>query len=235
MASQPALLGKIGLMKRTLSTPINPPQNNSLHGLYIITDATLLPVESFLTKVEHAIRGGARIVQYRDKSKDRQMRQAQAHGLMNLCSQYKIPLIINDDVELAASVDANGVHLGKNDISIEWARSLLGDTAIIGVSCYASISLAVSAETQGADYVAFGSFFTSPTKPNAVRADIELLEQATTQLHLPICAIGGITAKNVSALIKAGAHMVAVISEVFASPNPENSARSLASVFSKQS
>jgi thiamine-phosphate pyrophosphorylase len=233
MATQPTLLGKTGLMKRTSPTPSNLPKRNSLQGLYIITDATLPPEESLLTKVEQAILGGARIVQYRDKSADGQKRLAQAYNLMNLCSQYNIPLIINDDAALAVSVGANGVHLGKNDIPIEQARSLLGDTAIIGVSCYTSINLAVSAETQGADYVAFGSFFPSPTKPNAVRADIELLKQATNQLRLPICAIGGITAKNASALITAGTHMVAVISEVFASPNPEKCARSLARLFSE--
>jgi thiamine-phosphate pyrophosphorylase len=184
-----------------------------------------------LNKVEQAVLGGARIVQYRDKSEDGQMRLAQAHDLRNLCTQYNIPFIVNDDVELTASVGANGVHLGKNDISIEKARNMLGDTAIIGVSCYTSINLAVAAERQGADYVAFGSFFPSPTKPNAVRANIELLKQATRQLQLPICAIGGITAGNAGVLIKAGAHMVAVISEVFDSPNPENSAHDLASLF----
>jgi thiamine-phosphate pyrophosphorylase len=136
----------------------------TLYGLYVITDTTLLPSHSLYYKVEQAISGGAKLVQFRDKSLNREKRGLQVRELSRLCNHYAIPLIINDDIELAVASAADGVHLGKDDIPLEQARKRLGEEAIIGVSCYNDVQLAVQAEKLGADYVAFGSFFPSLTK-----------------------------------------------------------------------
>lgn len=210
----------------------NPRKVQQLYGLYAITDSTLTPAKSLLSKVEQAILGGARLVQYRNKSDARQSRLAQTRDLVRLCTEHDVPLIINDDVAMADSSGANGVHLGKDDSALNRARSLLGKEAIIGISCYNDVDQAIRAESDGADYVAFGSFFPSPTKPQAIRTDPALLRRAAEQLGIPICAIGGITADNAGTLIQAGANMVAVISDVFANPHPERRARSIARLFS---
>jgi thiamine-phosphate pyrophosphorylase len=189
---------------------------NSLHGLYAITDCNLTPGETMLPAVSAAIHGGARLVQYRNKSSDRTTRTYQARGLLQLCHDHEVPLIINDDASLAADIGADGLHLGREDMPLDEARSLLGPRAIIGVSCYDSLELAVRAAHIGADYVAFGSFFDSPSKPHATRAHPRLLESARHSLTVPICAIGGITPDNGAVLIEAGAHMLAVISGIFA-------------------
>ncbi len=165
--------------------------------------------------VAQALQGGARIIQYRDKSEDQQQRLQQALALRTLCDQHQAVLIINDDVALAKQVSADGVHLGIDDISVSEARAQLGPDAIIGVSCYNRFELAEQAAAENADYLAFGAFYSSPTKPAAVRAEIELLRRAQ-QFKLPLCAIGGITHENAAALIEAGADMLAVISGVFA-------------------
>lgn len=205
-----------------------------LNGLYVVTDSTLLPSDSFYRKVEQAIRGGARLVQYRDKSLDKENRRLQVRDLCPLCSHYGIPLIINDDIDLAIESDADGVHIGRNDVPLSQARKRLGREAIIGISCYNDLQLAVQAENLGADYVAFGSFFPSPTKPHAVRASPELLNDAKNRLSIPICAIGGITVQNAGSLIEAGADMLAVISEVFANNHSTDKARELQSLFAFQ-
>jgi thiamine-phosphate pyrophosphorylase len=146
-----------------------------------------------------------------------------------LCDQHRALLIINDDVALAKQVSADGVHLGIDDIDISEARTLLGADAIIGVSCYNHFELAEQAAAQNADYLAFGAFYSSPTKPAAVRAEVELLQRAQT-LNLPICAIGGITPENATALIEAGADMLAVISGVFAATDIRAEARRFATL-----
>ncbi len=152
-----------------------------------------------------------------------QKRLQQAHSLRRLCEKYQTLCIINDDIELAKTVQAHGVHLGKNDASLIAAREILGNDAIIGVSCYNDLSLAVSAEKNGvADYVAFGAIFPSPTKPNAPVAGLEIISLAKQKLTLPICTIGGITRKNIQQVIQSGADMTAVISEVFSSNNTES-------------
>jgi thiamine-phosphate pyrophosphorylase len=203
----------------------------SLRGLYVITDAELIPAQRLVIAVEQAILGGARLVQYRDKSKDDRKRLEQARALTGLCSNYHIPLLINDDVELAACVGAAGVHLGKDDPDLASARKRLGEQAIIGASCYNRLELAIATARQGASYVAFGSFFPSPTKPNAVRADIELLREARRTLTLPIVAIGGITPQNGKALVAAGADCLAVISGVFDQADIRSAARAYTNLF----
>ena len=187
-----------------------------LKGLYVITDGSV--GELLLRKVEQALQGGAAIVQYRDKTTDSARRLQEATALRALCRQYQVLFIVNDDVELAHAVQADGVHIGKDDAAFTTARAVLGDGAIIGVSCYNRLELALNAVQNGADYIAFGSFFPSPTKPNAPRAHLELLQQARQMLpHTPICVIGGITLGNAPCLLQQGAAMLAVISDVFAS------------------
>ncbi|OQX15182.1 MAG: thiamine-phosphate diphosphorylase [Thiothrix lacustris] len=187
-----------------------------MQGLYVITDGSTGDV--LLSKVAQALQGGAAIVQYRDKTTDSVRREQEATALRSLCQQHHARFIINDDVALAKAVQADGVHVGRDDFAVNAAREALGNTAIIGVSCYNQLELALSAAKQGADYIAFGSFFPSPTKPNAPRATLELLRQARQQLTLPICAIGGITLDNAPALLANGADMLAVITDVFNSP-----------------
>ncbi|MEZ5454084.1 MAG: thiamine phosphate synthase [Thiothrix sp.] len=188
-----------------------------MHGLYVITDGSI--GNELLDKVEQALHGGATIVQYRDKSIDAARREQEAHALQALCRQHNTLFIINDDVELAKAVQADGVHVGKDDAALATARDYLGKSAIIGVSCYNRLELALQAAQQGADYIAFGSFFPSPTKPHAPRATLELLREARSQLAIPICAIGGITLENAPDLLANGADMLAVITDIFKNPD----------------
>ena len=201
------------------------------HGLYAITDPLLLPDERLTAAVEQAILGGARLVQYRDKSGDPALRWRQAEQLNALCRSHGIPLIINDDVELAARVGAAGAHIGRDDPAFATARARLGEAALIGVSCYDRLSLALDAERAGADYVAFGAFFPSPTKPTEIRAPVGLLREARISVKVPIVAIGGITLENAPALLEAGADALAVVSAVFAQPDIKAAARRFAALF----
>ena len=184
-----------------------------LRGLYALTpgldDTALL-----LVKVAAALEGGATAIQYRNKDATATLRQTQALALSRLHAARGALFIVNDDPVLAASVGADGVHLGEDDASIISARELLGPDRIIGVSCYDDFERAHAAVEAGADYVAFGSFFPSSTKPAARRADLGLLQRARS-LGVPVVAIGGIDADNARMLIDAGADAVAVINAVF--------------------
>lgn len=202
-----------------------------LRGLYAITDSRLLAPERLIEGVEQAIRGGATLIQYRDKSQDTARRVREARALAELCASYNTRLLINDDVMLARAVGAHGVHLGRTDGGLAEARALLGAEAIIGSSCYASLELALSAQSAGADYVAFGAFFPSHTKPHAVRATPELLQRARARLSIPIAAIGGITPVNGAALIEAGAELLAVVQGVFGAADVYAAARSYTRLF----
>lgn len=206
-----------------------------LRGLYVVTDRFLIPPGALLERVSAAIEGGARLVQYRDKGRDDSRRQQEAQALQALCSKHGVPLIINDDVALAARIGAAGVHIGREDPDVDTARRRLGAHAVIGVSCYDSISLAVAAETAGADYAAFGSVFPSPTKPDAKSASLQLLGKAHERLAIPVCAIGGITADNAARVIAAGADMVAVVSGVFGKEDVRAASRSIARLFESAS
>ena len=207
---------------------------HTLRGLYAITDARLLAEKDFISPVSQALAGGARIIQYRDKSQQHAKRRQQAQALRALCTSHNALLIINDDVELAAMIKADGVHLGLDDADIAQARARLGGGAIIGVSCYNRYELAERAAEQNADYIAFGAFYPSPTKPAAVRAEPELIVRAKQQLAIPVCAIGGITLDNGAALVNAGADMLAVISGVFAADDITAKARSFAGLWADQ-
>ncbi len=188
---------------------------NKLKGLYAITDASLKGPHGLARQVELAILGGAKVIQYRDKGTDARARLNEASELLQICRRHRVPLLINDDVTLATAIDADGVHIGREDEAFGNARRQLGSNRIIGVSCYNDINRATQAAAQGADYVAFGRFFTSDTKPEAMPADIGQLQRAKAELSIPVVAIGGITPENGRALVEAGADMLAVIRALF--------------------
>jgi thiamine-phosphate pyrophosphorylase len=174
------------------------------------------------------------MIQYRNKGPAASADIDEVVSLAVLCRQQGIPLIINDDVELAAVVGAAGVHLGRDDASLLSARARLGTAAIIGVSCYNDLQRARQAAQAGADYVAFGRFFPSHSKPEAVPADPGLLAQAATELAIPVAAIGGITPANGKALLAAGASLLAAIHGVFGQPDIETAAQRYAALFREQ-
>ena len=196
-------------------------------GLYAITDG---PRPDLLSAVEAVLRGGAVLLQYRDKTLDAERRLREARALRALCGRYGASLMVNDDVELAFAVGADGVHLGEDDVGIAQARERLGTDAIIGVSCYDSLERARQLAAVGADYLAFGAFFASPTKPHARRATLDQLREAKP-LGLPLVAIGGITPDNAQPLIDAGADFLAVISGVFGGPDPFGNAERYKKLF----
>jgi thiamine-phosphate pyrophosphorylase len=205
-----------------------------LRGLYVITDRRLCPSEMMSDQVSQALAGGARIVQYRDKSQDHERRIREATTLRALCDEYQALLIINDDVALARRVMAHGVHLGEDDASLSSAREILGPDSVIGISCYNSLERARIAAQAGADYLAFGRFFPSTTKPLAVNADPGLLTRAKHELNRPLVAIGGITPENGAPLIEAGAEMLAVVHGVFGQPDISEACRRMTALFSPQ-
>ena len=199
-------------------------RNCLIRGLYAITpDETDTP--ELLRKVRLVLMGGARVLQYRNKIAGDAMRLEQAGALRELTHEFSVPLVINDDVRLAQQTDADGVHLGGQDGSVAAAREMLGSTRLIGVSCYNQAESARRAVRQGADYVAFGSFFPSTVKPDAVSATPDLLLRARREIAVPLVAIGGITVHNAGQLIEAGADALAVISAVFGATDIENAAR----------
>lgn len=189
-----------------------------LRGLYAITpenpDGARL-----LADVEGALAGGCRLVQYRDKTSAAPERVARAQALRRLTLGHGARLVINDDIALALLVKADGVHLGRDDGNLVAARALLGPERILGTSCYADFSTAQRAAATGADYVAFGAVYPSPTKPNAVPATVDLFFRAKSALTVPSCAIGGITLDNAPTLIAAGADLLAVITDLFDAPD----------------
>jgi thiamine-phosphate pyrophosphorylase len=197
-------------------------------GLYAITQTEHKSAQRIIAEVEKVILGGAVVVQYRDKNPKNAV--LLADGLVKVCHRHQIPLIINDDIALAAQVGADGVHLGQEDGTIAQARQRLGNNAIIGVSCYNSIEKAIIAERQGANYVAFGRFFPSSSKPLAAPAELNTLFDARQVLKIPIVAIGGILPENGSQLLNAGADLLAVIGGLF-TIDPEQSARSYQTLF----
>lgn len=202
----------------------------AIHGLYAITpDETDTP--RLLTICEAALAGGAGVLQYRNKRVSGEQAHAQASALLALCRRFQVPLIINDDVQLAAGLDADGVHLGIDDGDIAAARAALGQRKIIGASCYNNLGLARQAAGLGADYVAFGACFPSSTKPNAPRADLALFAKAR-ELGLPVVAIGGINLENAASIISAGADAVAVIGALWNAPDIKTQASQFNQLFS---
>jgi len=204
---------------------------NNLNGLYAITDQQLITEEDFSKSIEAALQGGTRVIQYRDKSDNQNKRHQQASLLRALCDQYHAICIINDDIELARAVNAHGVHLGKDDFSLRHARQVLGENAIIGVSCYNDLNRAIEAENYNADYVAFGAIFSSSTKPDAKVAGLDIIAQAKQQLSIPVCTIGGITQENIQQVVQQGADMAAVISGIFSTDDIKQATATLSQFF----
>ena len=207
-------------------TPAFPP------GLYALTpdepDTAVL-----VAKVRAAIAGGVAAVQYRNKPADPVLRGAQADALAALCRAAGVPLVVNDDIELALAVDAAGVHLGCDDGDLAGARRRLGPGRLLGVSCYDRLELAERGVAAGADYVAFGSMFASPTKPAAVRAPLALLG-AARRLGVPVVAIGGITLANAPEAVAAGADALAVITALFDAGDIAARARAFSDLFARK-
>lgn len=205
-----------------------------LRGLYAIADTLYLGDAMLAAAVEQALRGGACAIQYRDKSHSAAERARAAQALRALCAEYAAIFIVNDDIALARAVNADGVHLGREDAAIDAARRALGKGSLIGVSCYNELERAEQAVRSGADYLAFGSFFPSRTKPDAVRADPALLRAARSRFDLPLVAIGGITPDNGAVLVDAGADALAAISGVFEQPDVEQAAQRYARLFEQR-
>lgn len=203
-----------------------------LYGLYGLTDTDLMPSDTaMLEQVEAALRGGMRLLQYRDKSTDGARRLRQALALLELCHSYDCPLLINDDVKLARASGANGVHLGQGDGSVAAAREYLGRKALIGQTCHNSLALAQRAVALGADHVAFGAFFPSATKPNAQPAPLSLLAEARSELNVPVVAIGGISVDNAHQVLETGADLVAVVHALFTADDIQQQAQRFARLF----
>jgi thiamine-phosphate pyrophosphorylase len=205
---------------------------HAIRGLYAITpdlaDSALL-----FGKVEAALAGGARLLQYRNKVADAALRLEQARGLARLCRGYRVPLIINDHIDVALEVDAEGLHIGGEDGSVEDARRRLGPDRILGVSCYRRIETALEAARLGATYVAFGGFFPSSVKGGSGGAPAAILGEAKRNPGLPVVAIGGITVDNAPRLIAAGADSVSVITALFSAPDVKAAAQQFSALFSR--
>lgn len=203
-----------------------------MRGLYAITPTQLcLEPARLLTATEAALRGGARWIQYRDKTDDTARRLASARALRALCERHRAKLIVNDDVDLALQADAHGVHLGPDDLPLHEARAKLGPARLIGITCQDSATRARAASEGGADYLALGAFFPSRTKPDARHATLDLLRAVRLETSLPICAIGGITPHNGAPLVEAGADLLAAVDGVFGAPEIEAAARAYARLF----
>ncbi len=182
--------------------------------------------------VEQALQGGARTVQYRHKKASAALRLEQAKALNQLVRQYQGIFLVNDDPALAQDCGAHGVHLGQSDNSLQQARALLGDKAIIGISCHDSMTLALEAQQEGADYVALGRFYPSQTKPDAPQASLQQLQMIRQKVDLPLVAIGGILPQHLKALIGYGADAVAVVQGLFAAQNVSQRAQQYSEFFS---
>ena len=200
-------------------------------GIYAVTPEHRSGAE-LAAAVASAVEHGVRAVQYRDKSQDPDRRRSDAEALLSVCRARRVPLIVNDDVNLALAVGADGVHLGRDDEALAAARTRLGDDAIIGVSCYDEPDRALAAADGGASYVAFGSFFPSVTKPGAVRATTGLVAAVRPRIGVPIVAIGGITPENAPPLLESGVDLLAVVNAIFGAPDIARAVRRLARLVS---
>ena len=201
-----------------------------IKGLYAITPDTA-DLHTLIQKTQLAIEGGAFMVQYRSKIHDRDVKMQQCAAILRLCRDYKIPCIVNDDVDMCRILEADGVHLGEKDDNIAEVRRILGEDAIIGSSCYDQLNRAKQAQKEGASYVAFGAMFETSTKPNAPRATLELLREAKSQIQIPIVAIGGITVNNAHDVIKTGIDAIAVITSLYDAKTIKETAETFVKMF----
>ncbi len=201
-----------------------------MNGLYLVTpdwDDT----QQLLRVTEAAFRGGAALLQYRHKTAAPALRMQQASALLQLCRDYQRPLIINDHLALCLALEADGIHLGGTDTGVTAARAALGQGKIIGASCYGSLELAHAASASGASYLAFGGFYPSRVKKYAVTTAPDIVTHAKASWPLPAVVIGGMTPTNAAPLVDAGANMVAAISSVYLSADPEAAARAFTALF----
>ncbi len=199
-------------------------------GIYLISDSKNLAIDDLLDKTEKILDVGISLFQFRDKNSKYEIKKSTALKLQTLCKKYNTLFIINDDVVLAKEISADGVHLGRDDMDIDMARKILGDK-IIGVSCYNNLEDAITAEIMGADYIALGSFFNSPTKPEARKIAIDLLPIAKSKLNIPVVAIGGITPENGKQLVDNKVDFLAIISGIYASTDIINSVKAYKNLF----
>ncbi len=204
-----------------------------ISGLYAVTP-DIADTPALLAKVEAALAGGARLLQYRNKTANAALRLTQGRALLALCREYQVPLIINDHLDLALALDAHGLHLGCDDGSLAEARGRLGDGKILGASCYRRLDNALDAQKAGVDYVAFGGFFPSAIKPSTARTPLGLLGEAKQRLSVPVVAIGGITLDHAPQLVAAGADGVAVISALFGAADVKLAARGFSALFPRR-
>jgi thiamine-phosphate pyrophosphorylase len=195
-------------------------------GLYAVTNG---PRTDLIDTCEHVLRGGATLLQYRDDTTDAARRLSEAQALSALCTRYGVPMLVENDVALAAAVNA-GVHISTPDGDIPDARDILGPDALVGVSCHDSVDRARQMAQAGASYLSFGAFYPSSTKPGAGTAHLDTLRQAAA-FGLPLVAIGGITTDNAKSLIEAGADYLAVVAALFGAPDPEIAAQRFAALF----
>ncbi len=186
-----------------------------LKGIYVLTDAHLTPKATVLAQMERVLSSGVSVIQYRDKYATHEDAMLTCKALQALCDKHNALFIIDDRLDVARDINADGLHIGEEDVSYEEARLVLGHNAIIGVSCYGNIERALKYEALGADYVAFGSFFPSPTKPHSKVVPLEVLQKARECLHVPICAIGGIGRESIALVSAYDIAMYSVISAVF--------------------
>lgn len=200
-----------------------------MYGLYAITDSRLTPYKHIDSYIKSVIEGGAKIIQLRDKALSDEELKPVALQIKTLCERNDALFVIDDRVELAVSIGAAGLHIGQHDMSLQKAREQF--KGIIGVSCYGDIKTAINAQESGADYVAFGSFYPSKTKPHAKTVSLEVLKEAKKYLSIPVCAIGGITEENIGEIVKAGADSVAIISDVWGADDITQKCKRLSGYF----
>jgi thiamine-phosphate pyrophosphorylase len=201
-----------------------------MKGLYIVTpdwDDT----QKLLETTELALRGGATLVQYRNKNADAALRREQAECLLALCKTYRRALIVNDYIDLCMEIDADGVHVGGTDAPVAEVRAAVGPDKIVGASCYGDLDLARYAHRAGASYVAFGGFYPSRVKKYEVATQPSIVSQAKAELPVPVVVIGGMTPENAAPLVSEGADMVAAISSVYMAGDPQAAALRFADLF----
>lgn len=201
-----------------------------LRGLYAVTPDEP-DTARLLALAARVLAGQPALLQYRNKGAPPALRREQAQGLLALCRAAGVPLVINDDLALALEVGADGAHLGRDDGEPEAARRVLGAGRILGLTCYSEWDRACRGAAAGADYVAFGAMFPSSTKPEAPPAPFALVRRARDELGLPVAVIGGITLANAPQLLAAGADLLAVVSDVFAAPDPAARAAAYRALF----
>ena len=193
--------------------------------IYAISDDILMPENLALEYAREILECGVKFFQFRSKKAVKN--EKLASEILNLCEKFGAKFIVNDDVKFATKIGANAVHLGKDDEGIKEAFEILGKDAYVGVSCYNDINLAINAAKNGASYVAFGSVFASPTKPNAPKCDLEVVRQAKQILNLPVCVIGGINETNIGSLSHTKPDLIAIISAIYKDGNIKENIKNL--------